>query len=175
VYVRWDLSGNPSGLGARSSVVLANSIVVGNGGDSHTDIDLSNYGFPASADISVSHSILGKAYDGFTPDETTAAGTAPSDILEAGAPKVNESGTPTIALIRAEDSPAVDRADPSLAPATDQRGLPRSGEPDIGAYELQPEPEDDGQTSSSSGGGGCAASGLSGLSGLAALALKKKS
>src|SRR5262249_44065845 len=42
--------------------------------------------------------------------------------------------TQTVALL--SGSPAIDAADPSLAPATDQRGLPRDALPDIGAFEV---------------------------------------
>src|SRR5262249_10648117 len=42
--------------------------------------------------------------------------------------------TPTVSLPGA--SPAIDAADPSLAPAADQRGLPRDAAPDVGAFEV---------------------------------------
>ena len=51
-------------------------------------------------------------------------------------PLANNGGpTQTHALL--PDSPAIDAGDDGAAPATDQRGLPRVGTSDIGAFELQ--------------------------------------
>lgn len=47
--------------------------------------------------------------------------------------------TPTIAL--QPSSPAINNGNDSYAPPTDQRGLPRVGSSDIGAYELQTTPD----------------------------------
>jgi hypothetical protein len=47
----------------------------------------------------------------------------------------NGGSTPTIAL--QSDSPAIDAGNDSSAPSADQRGLPRVGRSDIGAFEFQ--------------------------------------
>jgi hypothetical protein len=60
-----------------------------------------------------------------------------SEFLASGAPKVNQKGTPTIALLRVSGSPAVNKGSTSLASTHDQRGFERNGVPDIGAFELQ--------------------------------------
>ncbi|MGA9332803.1 MAG: choice-of-anchor Q domain-containing protein [Rudaea sp.] len=56
---------------------------------------------------------------------------------DVAAPAPNGGYTETMAI--APGSPAVDTGTSTGAPATDQRGKPRSGAVDIGAYELQPD------------------------------------
>jgi hypothetical protein len=139
VYARYNISGNPSGLGAKVNIALVNSIVAGNGVVAgYTDVDLSNYDAPSSCDITGGYNVIGKVFDGFS-DSGTTTGVSVSEFLQEGKPRVNEKGTPTIALLRTVDSPAVDKADPSKAPQYDQRGFPRVEAPDIGAFELQPQ------------------------------------
>jgi hypothetical protein len=49
------------------------------------------------------------------------------------------NGGPTLTMAIPADSPAVDAGSVTGAPATDQRGYPRAGAVDIGAYERQPD------------------------------------
>ncbi len=67
------------------------------------------------------------------PDTPCAAGVVFADPA-LGALADNGGPTPTLAL--SAGSPAVDAG--STCPTTDQRGLPRSGACDAGAFELQP-------------------------------------
>ena len=106
---------------------LTNSLVAGNIADEDfDDID----GVPTS-DVG---SVIG------VPDGLTVA-----DILDPAGLLPNGGPTDTIALVRSATNPAVDTADAAACAATpisslDQRGLPRSGACDVGAYELQPLP-----------------------------------
>ena len=47
-----------------------------------------------------------------------------------------DNGGPTNTMALPAGSPAIDAADPALAPAADQRGRPRDPRPDIGAFEF---------------------------------------
>jgi hypothetical protein len=51
-----------------------------------------------------------------------------------------DNGGPTLTMALLPDSPAIDAGDNALAPATDQRGVPRpiGAASDIGAFELEP-------------------------------------
>lgn len=50
---------------------------------------------------------------------------------------LRDNGGPTPAIALQTDSPAIDAGNDTYAPSTDQRGFPRVGRSDIGAYELQ--------------------------------------
>jgi hypothetical protein len=146
VYAKWNISGNPSGLGTRSQIKLVNSIVAGNGsGSTYTDVDLSNYD-PTSADITGDYNLIGVSSGDISLGSNSLAGVNISSFLASGAPSVNVQGTPTIALLDVSASPALNKIPLENAPLEDQRGLPRVGLADIGAFELQSassgEPED---------------------------------
>jgi len=64
------------------------------------------------------------------PNDQTGTSAAP---LDAKLGPLGSNGGPTQTHPIAADSPAIDAADPALAPPLDQRGVPRS--PDVGAYE----------------------------------------
>jgi hypothetical protein len=49
------------------------------------------------------------------------------------------NGGPTMTMAIPAGSPARDAGNASGAPALDQRGMPRAGQVDIGAYEWQPD------------------------------------
>ena len=68
------------------------------------------------------------------------AAVAPGTTFAAAAlddPAMNGGRTMTMAI--GPGSPAVDSGSATGAPATDQRGMPRAGQVDIGAYERQPD------------------------------------
>jgi hypothetical protein len=83
---------------------------------------------------------------------------SPSGVRTTGTTRLsrladNGGPTQTIALRDAADNPALGRADPTTAPATDQRGVarpaPEATNPAIGAFELEqsdPEPSPVGAT-----------------------------
>ncbi|MDR1875899.1 MAG: hypothetical protein LBQ90_12910, partial [Synergistaceae bacterium] len=136
VYARWNISGNPSGLGTKSDIKLFNSIVAGNGSYSYTDVDLSNDN-PASCDVTGAWNLIGTQgaavkYNAFS---NTPIDVDVSTFLAPGAPAVNAQGTPTILLLGTPTSPALNKV--ADAPEKDQRGLSRAGLADIGAFELQ--------------------------------------
>ena len=64
--------------------------------------------------------------------------------MDVGLGPLADNGGPTQTHALLPGSPAIDAADLLAAPATDQRGLPRVGRPDIGAVEFQTAPDDDG-------------------------------
>jgi hypothetical protein len=63
----------------------------------------------------------------------------PDNPLDPGLGPLQDNGGPTLTQALLSGSPAAGAADDDLAPATDQRGLPRfgHGHADIGAYETQ--------------------------------------
>ena len=63
--------------------------------------------------------------------------------LYAGVTADNGGPNPTAALLDDPANPALDQADASAAPATDQRGFPRDATPDIGSFELDGVPPGD--------------------------------
>ena len=73
---------------------------------------------------------------GFVPGDSSA--------MDVGLGPLADNGGPTQTHALLPGSPAIDAADLLAAPATDQRGLPRVGRPDIGAVEFQTAPDDDG-------------------------------
>jgi len=58
--------------------------------------------------------------------------------VRAGVLSDNGGPTETVALLDDPANPALDAADPADAPLVDQRGIPRDGTPDIGAFEVGP-------------------------------------
>lgn len=104
--------GGVFGGNASTPLVATNSIIAGNSTAS------------ASADANVS------------PYVTYADGNnvVQSEISAWLAGSLNESNT--LALLQVKDSPAIDKANPATATASDQRGVVRDSAPDIGAYEL---------------------------------------
>jgi CSLREA domain-containing protein len=92
----------------------------------------------ASGNAALRNSIVSGNTGGGAPDY---AGTASSKAnLIGGTPqldgalKYNGGATPTIALLAG--SPAINAGDDTVAPGTDQRGFPRVGVSDIGAFEF---------------------------------------
>ncbi|MDR3166110.1 MAG: hypothetical protein LBU13_11110 [Synergistaceae bacterium] len=132
VYARYNLGGRV--IGTASKLTLNNSIVAGNNSSTESDAATDNV-LVVSADIRGSHNLIGTTSGNVSLGDTLT-GVTVSHFLASGPPVVNDSGTPTIALLSVADSPAVDKANEDVAPKTDQRGFTRYGDPDIGAYEL---------------------------------------
>ena len=111
------------------SSTIANSIVAGN----------SSLGAPDISFIGTSNglNIFGSEVYGSLPSDRE---NVPVSALFAGGLADNGGPTQTIALRDSPDNLALGRADPELAPATDQRGIarpqPTDINPDIGAFEL---------------------------------------
>ena len=108
---------------------------------------------PDSAGLSIHNSIIMDTITGsitsnghniFSGDAVLGAastdrlGVDSAAVFATGLPAENGGSTRTVALLDDAANPAIDQADAASSPATDQRGLIRSGAgPDIGAYELQ--------------------------------------
>ncbi|MDR1059853.1 MAG: dockerin type I repeat-containing protein [Clostridiales bacterium] len=119
---------------ATHSNVAYNNIIVGNtavaGADAYRFKDAGNnlLGLVGSAEANPLD----------PPEASSIYGIGASDAAAwlAQAPASNGSSLPTIALLDAAGSPAVDKANALVAPSADQRGVARDGAPDIGSYEL---------------------------------------
>ena len=130
------LTGNAAAAGGgvftrmAASTELDDTIVGGNTlADGATPSDLA--GGPASG----GHNLFGPGGSGGLAngvDGNIVVATAAD--LHLGPLAGNDGRTQTVALL--PGSPAIDAGDPTLAPATDQRGLPRDARPDIGAFEV---------------------------------------
>jgi hypothetical protein len=120
-------------------VTLANSIVAGNTTVGGAGPDVAGYL------VSSGLNIFGSAVDGSVPSDRQ--NVAPRTVFAAVDPVTggglladNGGPTETVALLDEADNPALGRADPEIAPMTDQRGVarpqPAGTAPDIGAFEL---------------------------------------
>jgi len=112
--------------GETTTFVLENTIIAGNNGTNECIVSGS-----VGTDGSAGNLIVN---NGGCPSVVVM-----SDPLLDSSPKLNTTGdTPTIALL--SGSPAIGAGDSSLNTIlpTDQRGVPRKGTPDIGAYEAIP-------------------------------------
>ena len=112
------------------STQLDDSVVGGNTlADGATPSDLA--GAPAHG----GHNLIGPGGSGGLADGVNGnIVVATAADLHLGPLAGNDGRTQTVALL--PGSPAIDAGDPTLAPATDQRGLPRDARPDIGAFEV---------------------------------------
>jgi parallel beta-helix repeat protein len=153
------LSGNSAGGGGglynAGTATLTNSTVSGNsakyvGGGLNNVLGTATL---TNCTVSGNSATSGGGLDNFrgtaTLTNTIVAGNSKSDILGSysgsnnligGNPllaPLGDYGGPTQTMALLPGSPAIGSGDSSLAPATDQRGLPRFGPTDIGAYEDQ--------------------------------------
>ncbi len=108
-FINCTISGNETGVSNSKTLTLKNSILAGN--TTNTNGSFTNGG----------SNLIG--------------GTAAQAGLDPNGLQNNSGPTQTIALL--STSPAIDAANDAIAPATDQRGLPRPQGPraDIGSYE----------------------------------------
>ena len=121
-----------------STLAISNSIVYNNV-DSSTDV----YDVKADADLSLTYSLL------TSNSSFSATGTLTTSDLIYGDPLLGalaNNGGPTYTMMPAATSPVIGLADPSGAPATDQRGFTRTtnGLADMGSVEVggaAPEPD----------------------------------
>ena len=116
-------------------MTLNNSIVGGNMlSDGTTPSDLAGGSAVTAAS---SHNLIGPGGAGGLADGVNGnIVVASAAALGLGALGDYGGLTQTVPLL--SGSPAIDAADPALAPAADQRGLPRDALPDIGAFEAWP-------------------------------------
>jgi hypothetical protein len=141
---------------AQLTVTLTSSTVSGNsasanGGGIYNDgggiitrntLDAGN-GAPNAPDLfgsltSQGHNLIGDGTGGNGYDPTDLVGTSDNPINPKLDP-LQDNGGPTPTMAPLPSSPAIDAGDPTDAPPTDQRGLPRvlDGTIDIGAVELR--------------------------------------
>ena len=127
------------GIAQRGATATLQSAIVA--GNAATDCD----GLVVSLDNNL---------DGDNTCKLIAVNDVPGAVPLLGVLANNGGSTETHALLTG--SPAIDAGSPIGAPTTDQRGFPRVGVPDIGAYELQPVDADgDGFFSVETGGTDC--------------------
>jgi hypothetical protein len=119
---------------ARGSAALNNTLIAGNfkgTGSIPSDILLST---GVSLDPNSANNLIGDGSGGLDPGKGNLLGSSGNPLDPLLAPLGDYGGpTPTMALLAG--SPAIDAASAAYAPVTDQRGLPRVGAPDIGAFE----------------------------------------
>jgi hypothetical protein len=125
-------NGYPNDLGGTPSVLtLENTIVAGNYAASAPDVDTN----PASgATVAASYSLIGN-----TAGSAITGG--PGNILNpssVGLGGLGSFGGPTQTMALLAGSPAIGAGTVVAGITTDQRGLPRPGTPDMGAYQTQP-------------------------------------
>ena len=113
---------------ASATLTLHNSLLQGNSGNA---CFAGFFGGGAVTLASNGHNI---ANDGSC--NLTAAGDQPSTVVVLGPLADNDGPTATHAL--SAGSAAIDAADEAACPATDQRGVARSGACDVGSYEYTP-------------------------------------
>jgi hypothetical protein len=122
-----------------SKLILTNTIVAGNTkATSAADISKS-----ANSTVTGSFSLIGDAATsgglthGVNGNIVGNAGTGTIPIATILQPLANNGG-PTLTHALAANSPAINAGTAVGVPTTDQRGLPRVGAVDIGAFEVQP-------------------------------------
>jgi hypothetical protein len=121
-----------------AEVRLQNSLIVGNRlGDDFSGFEPRDV---VGIVVSNGHNVFGQAtVGGAVASDVTGAEVR--DVFAAldttGRPVVTDNGgpTPTMALLVTPDNPALEAADPAVAPELDQRGFSRVGAPDVGSFE----------------------------------------
>ncbi len=113
------------------TVTVQNSIVQGNTADVGPDINDAGGGVSSAGNNiigSTDGTVTGTFVNGVNGDQVGA---------NPGLSALASNGGPTQTMAIGATSPARDAANSSAAPSTDQRGDPRSGPADIGAFEFQ--------------------------------------
>jgi predicted outer membrane repeat protein len=125
------------GIHGFQTVSLSNSIVLGNMASDGVGDEV-----VAGALVRTGGNILGTdVYSGDTDVGETSAAAVFAETAEiapgvfAGVLADNGGPTETIALRLVQGNPAIGGADPATAAATDQRGVARDADPDLGAFE----------------------------------------
>jgi hypothetical protein len=120
------------------NTAVAGAPGTGPGGDGNPGVAVGGGALFSSGDAALRNSIVSGNMGASAPDY---AGTVSSKAnLIGGTPqldsalKYNGGATPTIALL--SGSPAIDAGDDTVAPGADQRGFPRVGVSDVGAFEF---------------------------------------
>jgi hypothetical protein len=118
------------GIASSGGLDLRNSIVAGNGSRGELDITASN--------ASGSYNLIGVADAGLVGlsngVDHNQIGTAASPI-DPGLLPLRDYGGPTFSMALMPGSPALDAGDPDSAGTLDQRGVPRTGGVNIGAFQ----------------------------------------
>jgi hypothetical protein len=121
------------------SHTLHNTLIAGNfqgAGSDPSDI----YDAHGAIDPASANNLIGDGSGGLYPSLGNLGGSSGNPLDPLLAPLGDYGGpTPTMAL--RFGSPAIDAASAAYAPVTDQRGLPRVGAPDIGAFEWDIQPQ----------------------------------
>jgi hypothetical protein len=153
-------TGAVHGVGAwLATVRIEHSILAGSSGSTDLDVEDST--------LTVEHSLVQTA--GSTAQSAIAAGSG-NLTADPGLAPLDDNGGPTLTMLPLEGSPVIDAGDPAIAnaPASDQRGgdyLRVYGTIDLGAVEVQPEPQGSGDDPSDDPGeAGLAATGFDGMS-----------
>ncbi len=129
------LSGNSAGssgggIANSGSVVLHNTLIAGNvSGSNPSDVS-------GSLDSASDYNLIGDGSGGLSTANHNLLGSSASPLNPLLAPLGNYGGpTQTMALL--PGSPAIDAGSSAYGGSTDQRGEPRVGPTDIGAFEYQ--------------------------------------
>jgi hypothetical protein len=120
---------------AAGTANLFNTLIAGNvqgATDSPSDIA----GIADSATAISSNNLIGDGSGGLDPARANLLGS-PTQLLDPLLAPLGDYGGPTLTMALLPGSPAIDTGSPAYAPPTDQRGRPRVGPPDIGAFESQ--------------------------------------
>ncbi len=120
------------------NTAVAGAPGTGQGGDGNPGLAIGGGALFSSGSAALRNSVVSGNTGANAPDYAGTVSTKANLIGGTpqldGALKYNGGATPTIALLAG--SPAINAGDDTIAPGTDQRGFPRVGASDIGAFEF---------------------------------------